>query len=212
MLMRSRAKMKKLLLLGLYMGLASWLSGCSDDCTKGTYEVDSDASDGEEFPQYLIRESSDIDGLSGYKALHWHLGVECTDCTDLDGLECMEEVDYLWVMSNPQLRTLRGLDGVRLVGSLAIRDNNVLENLDGLDNLSESIEGFTISGNPALNNLDGLGSLEFPCHTAIIIDNPCLPTYQARDLLDRVGMGPETCVRGNALDGCSDIVTDSCPE
>ncbi|QCX01642.1 T9SS type A sorting domain-containing protein [Aggregatimonas sangjinii] len=79
---------------------------------------------------------------------------------DLSGLRGIRELPQrLYIEFNPSLRSVEGLN-IRSVPQLAIIGNNALENLNGLENLTEvTTLGLSINSNPSLIDITGLQSL-----------------------------------------------------
>ena len=137
--------------------------------------------------------------------------------TDLGGLRNITEIGGgINVQGNAVLTHIDGLSGVTDVGTgthedakhLHIYDNPVLENVDGLINLTSVAEGLYIYSNPELTNLDGLENLvSLGGDESLIIDNPNLPNCQAvalRDRLQASGYSGTFLLSGNDMDAACD--------
>jgi hypothetical protein len=78
----------------------------------------------------------------------------------LEGLRGLQNVDTLWIQGDDKLESLRGLT-LKSARELAVRYNDALKTLDGLDKLGE-ISTLDISENPALVSIRALASLHTP--------------------------------------------------
>jgi hypothetical protein len=85
--------------------------------------------------------------------------LDITNRTSLAGFENVEVVTgTLTIVGNTRLSTLDGLEHLRAVKHLVIRENLALTNVEGLSGLRHA-KSITIAGNPRLRDLDGLGGL-----------------------------------------------------
>jgi len=66
-----------------------------------------------------------------------------------------------YLLGNPLLTSLDGLEGITSLTHLSIIDNNSLPDLTGLDNLQSISGSLTIGANETLSSLAGLGSLTY---------------------------------------------------
>ncbi len=113
---------------------------------------------------YIISSQSDIDALAGYTAVSGDLivggsGNPVTSLVNLEGLECLDTVKNLDVISNPDLLTLDGLDGLTTVEQdVTIQSNGSLTRIDGLSALT-TVEDLLVSRNNVLENITGLEGL-----------------------------------------------------
>jgi hypothetical protein len=78
----------------------------------------------------------------------------------MDGLRGLQNVDTLWIQGDDKLESLRGLT-LKSARELAVRYNDVLKTLDGLDMLGE-ISTLDFSENPELVSIHALASLHTP--------------------------------------------------
>ncbi|MFC3151461.1 hypothetical protein ACFOEK_10525 [Litoribrevibacter euphylliae] len=110
---------------------------------------------------YTITSQQDITALEGYTSVTGTLRIgsystPSTGLTELTGLECLNTVGALNVLSNPDLTSLNGLNGLKTItGSLIIDSNTALSSLSDLSQLI-SVSSISISQNDVLANLSGL--------------------------------------------------------
>jgi len=108
-----------------------------------------------------IYDTDDIEELKGYTAVSGGLDVSGDELTDLTGLECLTEVDMLFISHCGSLASLTGLDALTTVGSNAeITDDAVLEDLTGLGSLTAVGGAFDLGSLPLVTDLTGLENLE----------------------------------------------------
>jgi len=101
---------------------------------------------------------TDLEGLSGLRSIDLELIVQLTQGFEtLKGLDSLESVEEVSLVSNAALRSVSGLDRVSKMGQLAIRTNPKLQTLDGLESLLEVTGDVTILENPIL---DSCGAIE----------------------------------------------------
>ncbi len=81
--------------------------------------------------------------------------------TSLEGLGSLRSINgSLTVENSDQIRTLLGAPALNSIDGLRIKNNLALENLDGLEQVSDISGNVTLYSNPALASLSGLQSLE----------------------------------------------------
>lgn len=118
-----------------------------------------------------ITSADDIAALAGCHTIEGRLTVESPTLESLEGLEGIQRIEGdLWISgrrctracsgSNELLTSLRGLDDLAFVGgTVDIRGDMPLTDIDGLDGLVEIGERLTISVR-GVTAISGLGSLE----------------------------------------------------
>jgi hypothetical protein len=135
-------------------------------------------------------------GLNNISKVHEINIVDNHALLNLDGFTSLSTVtNYLWIVFNPALNsiagiqnlnnvntfdignndsllTLIGLENITTVGEFTITNNDSLENLNGLDNLT-SCSSLNISDNYKLQNLNNLSNLNYS-GSLYITDNPLL--------------------------------------
>ena len=79
--------------------------------------------------------------------------------TNLTGLEGLDSIEMLRILSNDALTNLVGVEGLTSIGDLEIHENNTLISLTGLEGLT-SVEYLSIMGNDTLAYLTGLENIE----------------------------------------------------
>jgi len=109
-----------------------------------------------------ISSMNSISNLSGLESLHYIGGLSIQDNSkiiSLEGLTVEEIGGYVFLRENPLLENLSGLENVHTIkGSLQIEHNDTLVDLKKLSNLS-SVGTIKINYNKLLQNLDGLQKL-----------------------------------------------------
>jgi hypothetical protein len=89
-------------------------------------------------------------------------------------LSCVEHITGELSIVDTALRDFGGLESLKTVGELSIRDNPTLASLRGLDHLSAVEQGLFIAGNESLVELAGLESLQTVGESFIVQENPSL--------------------------------------
>ncbi|MFO7566422.1 MAG: hypothetical protein R6X02_27515 [Enhygromyxa sp.] len=96
--------------------------------------------------------------------------------TSVDGLQGLEQLEWLHLRRNRNLSNLHGLDGLRMVERISVVDNDGMTSLAGLpDDLAPSL--LEIADNELLASLDGLPVFASPREGALAVeidDNPSL--------------------------------------
>jgi hypothetical protein len=155
-------------------------------------DEEEDEGEAEEGWDTVVESQREMDALCLDTDAVDELTISCVDCVDLSGLHCLTEVR----------------------GSLEIRNNPLLESLEGMD-LLESIAStergtLAISGNPALERIGSLGAPARvgELYSLLITDNPLLASVDGLQLDTLDGTSPYLwvlSVSGNAqlqsLDG-----------
>lgn len=148
---------------------------------------------------YAIDDLDDINGLMGYTSVSGNLEVYYTALENLDGLECLEQIDgNLLINLNTSLTSLEGLMNVTSVGEgLEIRGNYILPDLEGLNNI-ETVGGYLyIELNSVLTDISGLSSLTSVGTDFTIQYNPVLCDSLAEELRDQVTIGGTVTIASN---------------
>ncbi len=78
--------------------------------------------------------------------------------TDVSSLSTIKEVRRL-VINNTLLPNVDSLINLNIIFSLFVLANDNLQNLDGLQNVSSSVQRIRIGDNPELQNIDGISGL-----------------------------------------------------
>ena len=216
-----------LTLVAVLHGMAFCVAGCWpfwDDSEPDHYggpdsgydtdtDTDSDFTNGGNYPgDYTINTQWDVAFFAGYTSISGYLIIECPSCTDLSELICLTSVGgTLRIKDNISLHNLEGLSSLTSVGDLSIYDNDFLTNLDGLSALTSVGEILDIWNNDVLTNLDGLSALISMGPDFWIEDNNLLPDCEVCDLLDQFTAGPTTItVLTNFDDSCTPVPAN-CP-
>ena len=100
-------------------------------------------------------------GLANVSSISGHLNI--TGATSLSSLDALSDLEFVGgdvsIKDNDLLTSLNGLESLLAVGEdLVIDGNGKLESLQQLEGI-ESIQGVTITSNPVLENLNGLNNL-----------------------------------------------------
>ena len=104
---------------------------------------------------------------------------------DLSGLETIERIGgVLQLRMTRNLTSLRGLRSLRSLGNLAV-DTTAVGSLEGLEQLRE-VGHLVIRDNPDLTSLRGLEGLCRVTNGVTIFGNPQLPESEIQAFLDRV--------------------------
>lgn len=114
----------------------------------------------------------------------------------------------LRVRGNSSLASFGGFPVLEAVGgSLFVLDNEALENLDAFSGLTSAIQDLHVDNNASLTSIQGLQNLgsateAFPAVLGdfTVTDNPELPTSQAEDLAEALGVAGTVTISGNLDD------------
>jgi hypothetical protein len=109
---------------------------------------------------------STLTGLDNITSIDGHLLIYFNSVlADLNGLNSVNSIGgALYIENNPALNSLSSLESLNTIGSnftrgFSIKNNNVLTNLNGLEQLT-SLQGFMrINSNDALSSINGLENL-----------------------------------------------------
>ncbi|WP_396603107.1 T9SS type A sorting domain-containing protein [Algibacter sp. R77976] len=107
------------------------------------------------------------------------LTISGSDITDLSPLSAITSVEGpiasgLIIKDNPLLTNLNGIENISIMqyGNLVIENNALLNNILGLSGLSGEVgDSIIIKDNPLLVSLDGLGNVTNPFADDLVIDN-----------------------------------------
>jgi hypothetical protein len=114
------------------------------------------------------------------------VSVVGTDLTDLEALAFLRQAKILRIRDNEQLRSLSGLDQVKVTDTLEIDNNPMLEDLNGLDR-TDVVARVTINKNSSLIDLGGLRSLrEVGAGGLLIGANDNLDNLDQLETLERI--------------------------
>ena len=82
-----------------------------------------------------------------------------SDIIDLSNLSNITEAYRLDVRRCPHLKNLEGLNNINSISLIDIWDNDSLQNIDALGNVSGYVSDVTVRSNELLANIDGLGNI-----------------------------------------------------
>ncbi|WP_156168480.1 leucine-rich repeat domain-containing protein [Kordia zhangzhouensis] len=109
-----------------------------------------------------------------------------TDITDISGLSSIQNISgRLEIKFNNNLQNLQGLEQITEVTNLIIRENTSITSLNGLNGLT-SIQYLEISGNDQLSSISQLGNLSSLGNTRII-NNPVLASLNGLENITSLG-------------------------
>jgi len=104
-----------------------------------------------------------------------NLTIEGNDITSLVGLNSLTRVGgVLLIQENNILENLNGLNNISIVQNLNIKDNETLKSLNGLNSLSVISQSFRLENNNSLVNLEGLDNLFITNSSFLIFSNDSL--------------------------------------
>jgi hypothetical protein len=115
-----------------------------------------------------LENQQDVDdfGANGYTLIDGPLAIGCnddplsSDINNLDALSSINTVGSLDILANPLLDDINGLSNLSKVnGSVRIRENNLLTKLDVFSNITEIGGSLTINYNDNLTNFCGVTTL-----------------------------------------------------
>lgn len=117
-----------------------------------------------------------LEGLSNLEEIGDLIIIDNSNLINLEGLGAVESLNSILVESCENIINLEGLESlVSLNGSLIIKDNPNLQNLNGLNNLTTTPEGvaylWEFSDNPNLTNIEAINNLNTELSPAIWILN-----------------------------------------
>ncbi len=182
---------------------------CSHDETLATCGTDCCAG-GVMEGDYNINSTENLTALSGYSSVTGNLTIEAPDLTDLNGLECLEEIGgnlYIGYWETGEDTNELCDDGEDndedgytdcedfscshnggvVVCEYEGNGNNGLTNLNGLSGLTSVGAGLSIRRNAELTNLSGLSSLTSVGGYLFIYENALLANLNGLNSLTSVG-------------------------
>lgn len=119
----------------------------------------------------------------------------------------------LELLGNLSLSDLGGFPTLgNVAGSLHVVGNPALQDLDALSGLTSTLQDLLIDANDGLTDISGLSNVgsateAFPAVLGgfTVTDNPNLPTSQAQELADLLGVGGAVTIVGNLDDGAAPV-------
>ena len=105
----------------------------------------------------IIRNLDSLSNLTTTKGFNINSNTLLESIT---GLKNLTEVEYLYCVKNESLTSLNGLQNLKTIESLKI-ERSALENLDGLEGITELSYGVVIYVNDKLLNINGLKNLTY---------------------------------------------------
>jgi len=128
-----------------------------------------------------------LTGMPSLRKLDWLYAGFNESLVDFTGLEQIDGMNNdLFVVNNPNLSTLEGLQNIEIARNIEIRNNDALVSLQGLESLTE-VTRFEIISNPALESLHGLNSLNTISDRFLLNQNPQLEDLTSLTELRTVG-------------------------
>lgn len=151
----------------------------------------------------FVSQYPDCENLNGHMTIG--LGNVETDITDLSGLSGLSNIPgSILVQKNPNLTSLAGFENLQNVGNrLQFSYNNSLENLSQLNNLN-SVHEIYITYNPLLQDLNGLQGLTQLNGNLYIGSNDGLINLNGLDNIQHIG-GNLTLAHNYALETCEGL-------
>ena len=133
-----------------------------------------------------------------------NLHIEGDDIVDLTSLGDVVSVGGLFLLRNPLLTNLDGLDGLSSITSagswLSIYANPLLANIDGLASVTSVAGSLFLGSNASMTNVDGLSGIASFAGDIEIVDNPMLADLNGLSGLDSVHLeGRLIVVRNDSL-------------
>ena len=133
-----------------------------------------------------------------------NLQIAGDDIVDLTPLADVVSVGGLFLLRNPLLTNLDGLDGLSSITSagswLSINANPLLANIDGLSSVTSVAGSLFFGSNASLTNVDGLSGMASFAGDFEIVDNPMLADLNGLSGLESVHLeGRLIIVRNDAL-------------
>ncbi len=125
--------------------------------------------------------------------------------TNLTGLEGLDSIEMLRIVSNDALTSLVGVEGLTSIGDLEINENNTLVSLTGLEGLT-SVEYLSLMRNNTLAYLTGLENIEGGSINGLYIyTNIFLSSCVVQSICNCLASGSgDIVIYDNAL-GCNSI-------
>jgi len=131
---------------------------------------------------------TDLTALRNLRRVGSDLAISLPLLTSLQGLESLDSVGAaLRIWSCQALLNFQGLNHLLTVGNLDVYNNNVLQNMDGLDSLTHIQWDFNIVYNPALSDFTGLENLQHVGHDFYVQSNISQTSFQGLGNLKTIG-------------------------
>jgi len=129
----------------------------------------------------------DLSALSGLESINGYVMLEDNpDLTDFTGLDSMTNLAWLRAKSNPKLRTVGPFPNAKALAALDLHDNPVLEEVVGLEGVTELESSLFIEHCPSLTSLAGLENVEKT--RSVIIHDTGLQSLADLAALEEVSM------------------------
>lgn len=143
----------------------------------------------------VVARNASLLSLEGLESIEWVdgsvvLGAENEDSplrsvAGLNNLRVVSQTLYLFQL--PQLRDLRGLEALEMVGGISVDGTNrptpALFSLRGLSSLVQVTGRLTLQRHPSITDLRGLDNLS-QVEDIYILDNPALQSFDGLDRLE----------------------------
>ncbi len=135
----------------------------------------------------------DLENLTGVNSFH----LRHTSVTSLNGLQNLTEIEgQLQLHNNDFITNIDELSSVTTsLGSIYLTENELLENIDGISNISNVVKSVvSIRDNPILSNLNGLQNLTHIKSKLEIDNNDSLINLEGLNNLEIIGNPPTTYI------------------
>ena len=122
---------------------------------------------------------------------------------NLDGIsQKLTYLDNFYLIKNPKLKQLTNLENLNFIWILSIEENQILDNLNGLDSVTE-FAYLQISQNPSLQSISALQKVNRIRAQTSLIDNAKLSNIDALSKADMTTMDSLVIVANPLLDVCA---------
>ncbi|WP_299364708.1 T9SS type A sorting domain-containing protein [Winogradskyella sp.] len=145
-----------------------------------------------------------LDGLQGIQGVGYSIGIINNDLiVDFNGLNGFTNMDDFYIEDNDNLTSFVGLDNLGLTGSFVFINNDSMTSFDSLNNIVP-LCGFEIRDNNLLEDIDGFtDSYQQGCGTNLIITgNPNLSTCSSNFVCDAIPFADTIEINNNSV-GCN---------
>jgi len=133
-----------------------------------------------------IKDITNLNGLEVIQKINGSFYIMGVD--SLISLHGLQNIDtfptQLYVIENPRLKNLQGLEGARYASDFVVSRNDSLINLTGLTNLNYVLGRISFSQNDLLNSLTGLENLITVNGYVVIGSNKILTSLSGIDNID----------------------------
>jgi hypothetical protein len=159
--------------------------------------------------------SVDEFGKSCYVAIDGILQIgefdKDSDINDLSPLKEIRRVSELKVVSNPDLQSLKGLEGLKQVEErILIHENSSLSSIEQLSSIKNEHISVTVYRNESLNTLDGLQSIR-RYNNLDLVENIQLQGLQSLSNTERINcLYLEKNLQLSSLDGLENLNSLNC--